>query len=47
MSYALEEHDWMVGIGGRTITNLLFASDIDALADVEDELETWQDLHMA
>ena len=39
MSDALEEHDGKVSIGGRNITNLLFASDIDALAEEEPELE--------
>ena len=33
MSAALEEHDGKVSIGGRTITNLRFADDIDALAE--------------
>ena len=37
MSDALEEHDGKVSIGGRNITNLQFADDIDALA--EEELE--------
>ncbi|MEW8545680.1 MAG: reverse transcriptase domain-containing protein, partial [Candidatus Thiodiazotropha sp.] len=40
MSDALEEHDGKVRIGGRTITNLRFADDIDALAEDEQELET-------
>ena len=39
MSDALEEHDWKVSIGGRNITNLRFADDIDALAEEEQELE--------
>ena len=39
MSDALEEHDEKVSIGGRNITNLLFADDIDALAEEEQELE--------
>ena len=39
MSDALEEHDGKVSIGGRNITNLRFADDIDALAEVEQELE--------
>ena len=39
MSDALEEHDWKVSIGGRNITNLQFAVDIDALAEAEQELE--------
>ena len=32
---ALEEHDGKVSIGGRNITNLRFADDIDALAEEE------------
>ena len=40
MSDALEEHAGKVSIGGRTITNLRFANDIDALAEGEQELET-------
>ena len=39
MSDALEEHDGKVRIGERTITSLLFADDIDALAKEEQELE--------
>ena len=39
MSDALEEHDGKVSIGGRIITNLRFADDIDALAEEEQELE--------
>ena len=39
MSDALEEHDGKVSIGGRNITNLGFAHDIDALAEEEQELE--------
>ena len=39
MSGALEEHDGKVSIGGRNITNLRFADDIDALAEEEQELE--------
>ena len=38
MSNALEEHDGKFSVGGRNIINLLFASDIDALADEEQEL---------
>ena len=33
MSDTLEEHDGKVSIGGRNITNLRFADDIDALAE--------------
>ena len=39
MSDALEEHDGEVSIGGRNITNLRFADDIDALAEEKQELE--------
>ena len=39
MSDALVEHDGKVSIGGRNITNLRFADDIDALAEEEQELE--------
>ena len=39
MSDALEDHDGKVSIGGRNITNLRFADDIDALAEEEQELE--------
>ena len=39
MSDALEEHDGKVSIGGRNITNLRFADDIDAIAEEEQELE--------
>ena len=34
-----EEHVGKVSIGGRNITNLRFADDIDALAEEEQELE--------
>ena len=36
---ALEEHDGKVSIGRRTVANLRFADDIDALAEEEQELE--------
>ena len=39
MSDAPEIHDGKVSIGGRNITNLPFADDIDALAEEEQELE--------
>ena len=39
LSDALEEHDGRVSIGGRTITYLRFAYDIDALAEEEQEQE--------
>ena len=34
-----EKHDVKVSIGGRTITNLRFADDIDVLAEEEQDLE--------
>ena len=36
---ALEEHNGKVSIGGRNITNLQTADDIDALNEDEQELE--------
>ena len=39
MPDALKEHDGKVSIGGRNITNLLFAEDTDALAEDEQEVE--------
>ena len=36
---ALEEQDRKVSLGGRNITNLRFADDIDALVEEEQELE--------
>ena len=38
MADALEDHEGTVSIGGRTITNLHFASNIDGLAGQEQEL---------
>ena len=38
MTDALEYHEGTVSIGGRTITNLCFADDIDGLAGEEEEL---------
>ena len=38
MTDALEDHDGTVSIGGRTITNLRFADDINGLAGEEEEL---------
>ena len=37
MSDALEEHDGKVSISSRNIMNLLFAEDIDAVAEEEQE----------
>ena len=38
MTEALEDHEGTVSIGGRTITNLRFADDIDGVAGEEEEL---------
>ena len=38
MTDALEDHEGTLSIGGRTITNLWFADDIDGLAEEEGEL---------
>ena len=38
MTEALEDHEGTVSIGGRTITNLHFADDIDGLAGEEEKL---------
>ena len=38
MTDTSEDHDGAVSIGGRTITNLCFADDIDGLAGEEEEL---------
>ena len=38
MTDALEDYEGTVSIGGRTITNLRFADDIDSLAGEEEEL---------
>ena len=35
---ALEDHEGTVSVGGRTITNLRFADDIDGLTEEEEEL---------
>ena len=45
MSDALEEHDRKVGTGGRTITNLRFADEIDALAEEEQALDALDESH--
>ena len=37
MTDALEDNDGTVSIGGRTLTNLRFAPDIDGLAGEEEE----------
>ena len=38
MTDALEDHEGIVSIGGRTIANLRFADDIDGLAGEKEEL---------
>ena len=38
MTDALEDHGGTVSIGGRTITNLRFADDIDGLAGEKEEM---------
>ena len=38
MADTLEDHEGTVSIGGMTITNLLFADDIDGLAGQKQEL---------
>ena len=38
MTDALEDHEGTVSNGGRTITNLRFADNIDGLAGEEEEL---------
>ena len=38
MTDALEDHEGTIIIGGRTITSLCFADDIDGLAGEEEEL---------
>ena len=38
MTDALEDHEGTVSIGGRTITNVRFADDIDGLAGEEEEV---------
>ena len=38
MTDTLEDHDGSFSIGGKTIPNLCFANDIDALVGKEEEL---------
>ena len=45
MTDALEDHEGTVSIGGRTITNLRFANDIDGLAGEEEELAKLVECH--
>ena len=41
---ALEDYEGTVSIGGRTITSLRFADDIDDLAEEEEELAKFVEL---
>ena len=43
MTETLEDHQVTVSIGGRTITNLRFADDIDGLTGKEEELASLVD----
>ena len=43
MTDALEQHEGTISTGGRTITNLRFADDIDGLAGTEDEMASLVD----
>ena len=49
MTDTLEDHKGIVSTGGRTITNICFADDIDGLEGEEEELAklvvSWQSLH--
>ena len=45
MTDALEDHEGTVSIGGRAITNLLFADDIDGLAGEGEELANLVERH--
>ena len=47
MTDALEDHEGTVSIGGRTITNLRFANDIDGLAGEEELAKLVECLHKA
>ena len=45
MTDALEDHEGTLSVGGRTITNLRFADDIDGLAGEEEELANLVERH--
>ena len=48
MTDALEDHEGTVSIGGRAITNLHFADDIDGFAGGKEELKKlFEHLHKA
>ena len=38
MTHALEDHEGIASIGGRTVTNIRFADDIDDIEGEEEEL---------
>ena len=46
MTGALEDYEGTVSIGGRTITKLRFADDIDGLAGEEEELAAVSYTHL-
>ena len=47
MTDALEDHEGTVAIGGRTITSLRFADDIDGLAGEEELAKLGEGLNKA
>ena len=47
MTDALEDHRGTVSIGGRTITNLRFADDIDSLVDCLDKTSAAFDMEIS
>ena len=47
MTAALDDHEDTVSIGGRTITNLCFADDIDGLAGEEELAKLVEHLNKA
>ena len=47
MTDALEDHEGTVSIGGRTITNLRFADDVDGLAGEEELAKLFECLDQA
>ena len=46
-TFALEDHDGTISTGGRTITNLRFADDIDSLAGEEELAKLVEHLNRA
>ena len=47
MRDALQDHEGTISTGGRAITNLRFADDIDNLADEEELAKLLEHLHKA